>query len=269
MDHHHDHHMNPSPQPLMALLATFGISLFPFLILFAMPKMGIDHDSPTLRYLLQFAAGSLLGDAFIHLIPHALSEASEHQDFERIGMLTFSGVLIFAILEMVASHLVDHKKESSKLKKDKDSDDEDFKSCGEPRCTPTEPEVHKTVDVSGVHKTVDVSGYLSLLADFSHNFTDGLAMGASFMVTGRLGLVTSLAVLLHEIPHELGDYALLVRSGIKPINAIYLQLVTAIGAFLGCILAIFAGNEVSINFVLPITAGGFIYSSGSSYALVL
>jgi len=63
------------------------------------------------------------------------------------------------------------------------------------------------------HQEIKVAGYLNLAADFAHNFTDGLAVGASFMAGNTVGFVTTLTVLVHEIPHEIGDFAILVQSG--------------------------------------------------------
>lgn len=60
---------------------------------------------------------------------------------------------------------------------------------------------------------IKVSGYLNLAADFTHNFTDGLAIGASFLVGPAVGMVTTITILLHEVPHEIGDFAILVQSG--------------------------------------------------------
>lgn len=63
------------------------------------------------------------------------------------------------------------------------------------------------------HEDIKVAGYLNLAADFTHNFTDGLAIGASFLVSRNLGIITTLTILLHEVPHEIGDFAILVQSG--------------------------------------------------------
>ena len=60
---------------------------------------------------------------------------------------------------------------------------------------------------------IKVAGYLNLAADFTHNFTDGLAIGASFLAGRNIGIVTTVTVLLHEVPHEIGDYAILIQSG--------------------------------------------------------
>ena len=63
------------------------------------------------------------------------------------------------------------------------------------------------------HEDIKVAGYLNLAADFTHNFTDGLAIGASFLVNRNLGLITTITILLHEVPHEIGDFAILIQSG--------------------------------------------------------
>ena len=72
-----------------------------------------------------------------------------------------------------------------------------------------------------------------MFADTFHNFTDGLAIGASFLAGDGVGKITTLTILLHEVPHEVGDYAILIQSGMKPMKAIMMQLVTAVGALTG------------------------------------
>ncbi|NXS50987.1 S39A7 protein, partial [Balaeniceps rex] len=108
---------------------------------------------------------------------------------------------------------------------------------------------------------MEVSGYLNLAADLAHNFTDGLAIGASFLAGPGLGTVTAVTVLLHELPHEVGDFAILVQSGCSKRKAMRLQLVTALGAVAGaaCSLLAEGAGEAATLGVLPFTAGGFIY----------
>lgn len=78
-----------------------------------------------------------------------------------------------------------------------------------------------------------VAGYLNLAADFSHNFTDGLAIGSSYLAGNTVGIVTTITILLHEVPHEIGDFAILLQSGVSRRNAMLLQLTTALGAVAG------------------------------------
>lgn len=95
----------------------------------------------------------------------------------------------------------------------------------------------------------------------AHNLTDGLAIGASYLAGNSVGLVTTLTVLFHEVPHEIGDFAILIQSGCSKRKAMMLQLLTAVGALAGTILSLVAVEvtETASSWILPFTAGGFIY----------
>merc|ERR1712027_67642 len=82
---------------------------------------------------------------------------------------------------------------------------------------------------------IKVAGFLNLAADCFHNFTDGLAIGASFLAGESIGIITTLTILLHEVPHEIGDFAILIQSGVPRDKAIALQALTAVGALTGCV----------------------------------
>lgn len=135
--------------------------------------------------------------------------------------------------------------------------------------------------------SVKLGGYLNLIADFTHNITDGLALSSSFYASPTLGATTTVAVFFHEIPHEVGDFALLIQSGFSKRAAMGAQFITAIGAFLGTFIgiAIQAASEVDVatadasgnqnplspvvglfgtslqwgDMLLPFTAGTFLY----------
>ena len=108
---------------------------------------------------------------------------------------------------------------------------------------------------------IKVAGYLNLAADFTHNFTDGLAIGASYLVSVNVGLVTTATILIHEVPHEIGDFAILVQSGYPKRKAMFLQLSTATGAMIGTFFGLLADSfsGIATMWILPFTAGGFIY----------
>ncbi|KAI1300262.1 Protein catecholamines up [Halotydeus destructor] len=137
-----------------------------------------------------------------------------------------------------------------KSKKSKNSDDEDGSD--------TELIVAKDQD----HENdIKVAGYLNLAADFAHNFTDGLAIGASYLAGNSVGVVTTITILFHEVPHEIGDFAILIQSGCSRKRAMFLQLLTALGALAGTVLSLAAVEmtETASSWILPFTAGGFIY----------
>jgi zinc transporter ZupT len=129
--------------------------------------------------------------------------------------------------------------------------------------------------------SIRLSAYLNLIADFTHNITDGLAISSSFYASPTLGATTTVAVFFHEIPHEVGDFALLIQSGFSKSRAMGAQFVTALGALLGTCLGIAVqelgrsgslsagkdGKNVGLfgtglgwgDLLLPFTAGTFLY----------
>ncbi len=103
--------------------------------------------------------------------------------------------------------------------------------------------------------------YLSLMGDGIHNFTDGLVIGASFVVSVNFGVITTLVIILHEIPQELGDFGVLVYGGFTKRKALYYNFVIALTCVLGTILGYFISANIKdfSVFLLPFTAGGFVY----------
>ncbi|XP_017378191.1 zinc transporter SLC39A7 isoform X2 [Cebus imitator] len=274
-----------------ALGATVLISAAPFFVLFLIP---VESNSPRHRSLLQillsFASGGLLGDAFLHLIPHALGQGP----ILSVGLWVLSGIVAFLVVEKFVRHVKgghghshghehahSHTRGShghgrqERSTKEKQSSEEEEKETGGvqkrrggstvPKDGPVRPQKHEE-EKRGLD--LRVSGYLNLAADLAHNFTDGLAIGASFRGGRGLGILTTMTVLLHEVPHEVGDFAILVQSGCSKKQAMRLQLLTAVGALAGTACALLAeggtvGSEVAggagPGWVLPFTAGGFIY----------
>jgi zinc and cadmium transporter len=106
---------------------------------------------------------------------------------------------------------------------------------------------------------------LNLIIDGAHNMIDGMLIGASYSVSVPIGITTTLAVVLHEIPHEIGDFAILIHGGLSTRKALAFNFLSALTAVAGGIIALLLGPALE-NFsviVLPITAGGFIYFAGS------
>lgn len=293
------------------------ISAAPFFILFFVPlESNADKYQPLLKVLLSFASGGLLGDAFLHLIPHALHPHSHgeeehhhhHDDHHHghdhsattiVGLWVLAGIVAFLAVEKFVRyakgedghhhhhHHTEKKEEKPKTEeKKKDSDEESQEEQksqdeGSEAGSGEESKVRQRKTKKGEadqkkdeeetkkdekkeeepEEGMKVAGYLNLAADFTHNFTDGLAIGASFLGGQSLGIITTLTILLHEVPHEIGDFAILIQSGCKKRKAMFLQLSTATGAMAGCILGLLAENigEAAVSWILPFTAGGFIY----------
>jgi zinc and cadmium transporter len=108
---------------------------------------------------------------------------------------------------------------------------------------------------------VHTVGKLVLFSDSIHNFMDGIIIGASFLVSPAIGIATTLAVILHEIPQEIGDFAVLLHSGYTKSRALWLNFLSALTSVLGAVIVLMIGEVASItsSWLLPIAAGGFIY----------
>lgn len=103
--------------------------------------------------------------------------------------------------------------------------------------------------------------YLNLIGDSIHNFTDGLIIGASFILDIRFGIITTLVVILHEIPQEIGDFGVLVYGGMKRARALFYNFISALACILGTVCGYYLSERIArfSLFLLPFTAGGFIY----------
>ncbi len=118
---------------------------------------------------------------------------------------------------------------------------------------------HHGEDKEDMH--VHPVGKLILFSDGVHNFIDGIIIAASFMVSLPVGLATTLAVILHEIPQEVGDFAVLLHSGYTKKRALWINFLSALAALLGAVFLFVVGSmaEMAITWFIPIAAGGFIY----------
>ncbi|WKY15784.1 hypothetical protein Q1695_000904 [Nippostrongylus brasiliensis] len=277
---------------LYSIGATLLISAAPcFLLLFIPIQDNSPSSGPWLKVLLAFGSGGLLGDAFLHLIPHAAPSGSgshshshahshsgagghSHEPHDMsVGGWVLAGIIAFLVVEKVVriirgedGHGHSHGPAPPKPeKKAKVSDDEDSDGSQKSAKSHTSQKSKDVCVSEQKHGGIKVAAYLNLVADFAHNFTDGLAIGASFTAGTTVGMVTMVTVLVHEIPHEIGDFAILIQSGYSKRKAMGIQLITALGALSGCMLSLWVADPTALadsaasSWILPFTAGGFIY----------
>jgi zinc and cadmium transporter len=188
-------------------------------------SVSINRLKKVLLLLVSFAAGGLLGGAFIHLLPEAVEEFGFGTG---MSLYLLSGIVAFFILEKFIC----------------------WRHCHHPT---TDDHPHPFA-------------YMNLVGDGVHNFIDGLIIAASYMISIPVGIATTIAVLLHEVPQEIGDFGVLVHGGFSRRKALAMNFLTALTAVLGAAVALYIGAFLDSSlgmFLLPFAAGGFIYIAGS------
>ena len=172
--------------------------------------------------MVSFAAGALLGAAFLALLPHALEGGA---DPHRLHAAVFVGLLLFFVLEKMV--LWRH--------------------------------AHGDGAADAVHR--GPAGALILVGDGIHNLVDGVLIASAFMVDFHLGVVTSFAVAAHEIPQELGDFAILLHSGFSARRALVYNLISSLMTVIGGVAGYLALNaaQSAVPYVLALAAASFIY----------
>jgi zinc transporter 7 len=290
----------PGSPAVNALLATLYISGPPNFLLALCPP---NIDPSSLSVMVAFAVGGLLGDTLFHLLPEIfLGEDEPHKvKFVMVepnknlllGVAIMVGFITFVAMDKglriatggAGGHDHSHGQAHEKVEAGATtsgaeiSDAKDSLRARKPAngVTPAVSEVEKAKE-KDINSSVKLAGYLNLIADFTHNITDGLALSSSFYASPTIGATTTVAVFFHEIPHEVGDFALLIQSGFSKRAAMGAQFITAVGAFLGTCIGIAVqelGGSSSADGVqgpglmgtslqwgdmlLPFTAGTFLY----------
>jgi zinc and cadmium transporter len=186
--------------------------------------------SRLLPHAVSFAIGALRGAALLGLLPHAL-EAVDGHDFHNITAAVLLGLFGFFLLEKLVL----------------------WRHCHHQHC-----EVHVPGDHDHHHPA---AGTLILIGDGLHNFIDGVLIGAAFLTDIHLGVVTSLAVAAHEIPQEVGDFAVLLQSGFSTARAFVFNVLASLTTVIGGVLAYYGLMDLqpALPYVLAVAASSFIY----------
>ena len=209
----------------------WGYSLLSVLIVSLISLGGVftlslnkDFLRKIVLYMVSFAVGGLFGDAMIHLVPESFEKIPSHL---ATSLCILGGIMVFFILEKFLR----------------------WQHC------------HIPTSHEHVHPVVT----LSLVGDGVHNMIDGMLIAASYLVSTPIGITTTLAVILHEIPQEIGNFGILVHGGLPVRRALFLNFALALTSFLGAMIVLVIGSHISqlTIYLLPITAGGFLYVAGS------
>lgn len=182
--------------------------------------------------LVSYAIGALLGAAFLEVLPHAIIASA---DATFTSALVLAGILGFFVLEKLVL----------------------WRHCHTEACEGHEPHAH------GAHSAHDGgrSGLLIMVGDTFHNFVDGVLIAAAFMESIQLGIVTSLAIIAHEIPQEVGDFVILLHSGYSRAKALVFNVLSTFSTVVGGLLAYFALSAMqgAVPVFLSLAAASMIY----------
>lgn len=208
---------------LNSLISVFIVSLISLVGIFTL-LVKEDKIKKILLFLVSFSAGALFGGAFIHLLPEAIEEFGFSL---KISVYLILGILIFFILEKFIH----------------------WRHCH----IPTSKEHPHPV------------AFMNIIGDGLHNLIDGLVIGGAYMAGFSVGFATTIAVILHEVPQEIGDFGVLLHAGLSKTKALFFNFLSALTAVVGVIISLLIGAKIGgySLFLLPLTAGGFIYIAGS------
>lgn len=217
---------------IQTLVACLLISLCTLSGIFAF-VLPVNRLKRIVPVLVALAVGVLLGDAFIHLIPDAVAR---HGSVSDTSLIVLIGIFGFFFLEKVVRWRHDHHIE----------------------------------DQSRNNKVLPLAK-MNLIGDAVHNFVDGILIAGSFIVDPVLGLTTTLAIIIHEIPQEIGDVGALLHGGYTPREAFLYNFYCSLTILPGALFTILLNQtaDSSLIVLLPIAAGGFIYIAASDLIPIL
>ncbi len=188
--------------------------------------------SNSIRYIgamVSYAIGALLGAVFLDILPEAIELSG---NVAGLSATLLGGILLFFILEKLVL----------------------WRHCHHDHCEAHEPRVMPEHDHGR-------SGLMIMLGDTFHNFVDGIIIAAAFLTDVQLGIVTSMAIIAHEIPQEVGDFAILIHSGYSKLKALKLNLISSFASVAGAVLGYFTLQTMQalIPSLLAVAAASMIY----------
>jgi zinc and cadmium transporter len=238
------------PTLLWIILATLLSGVLSVLAAGLFLALPVRQRESVLPHLVSFATGALLGAALLALIPHAVLGVGS-EGVHEVGIALIAGIALFFILEKFLL----------------------WRHCHDDHCHEhtVEPEHDHAAHAGHDHQhdralahdaaRKKASGSLVLIGDALHNVLDGVLIAAAFLTDTHLGIVTALAIMAHEIPQEVGNFAVLLHSGVGRRKALLLNLLTSLTAVLGGIVGFFALEQAlkALPFALAVAAASLLY----------
>lgn len=238
---------------IMLFAAFGGIASAAFALVFLWVRE--EHAALILPHFISFATGALLGAALLALLPEAMERAGAGAA-HGIGVALIAGLGVFFIIEKLVLWWHAHAHEEGGAQACPQHADDVAADHGS-------HERHHAHHGHGAHDQARdrASGVLVLVGDSLHNALDGVVIAAAFLTSLSLGVLTTLAVAAHEIPHRMGDFAILVQAGLSRSRALLLNLATGIASVIGAIVAYYGLRQAVgvLPYALAVAAAGFLY----------
>jgi zinc and cadmium transporter len=216
--------------------------------------------------LVSYAIGAMLGAVFLEILPHAFEEATS---VESISATLLFGLLLFFVLEklVIWRHCHGDHCEVHAIHNEANCPDVQHGISTQEDGAKFRPVVSHAPSIvqshSHTHSHHDSgrSGMMIMIGDTFHNFVDGVLIAAAFLVDVKLGMVTALAIISHEIPQEVGDFLILLHSGYSKKQAFIFNLVSSLATLVGGLIAYFALQFVMgwIPYILGLAAASMLY----------
>ena len=237
---------------IMLFAALGGIASAAFAVVFLWVRE--EHSVLLLPHLISFATGALLGAALLALLPEAM-EAAGPGGAHRIGLALIAGLGVFFTIEKLVLWWHAHAHNDGRAPACPQHADE--ARTAHARHEGSAGHSHASHD----HARDHASGVLVLVGDCLHNALDGVLIAAAFLASPSLGVLTTFAVAAHEIPHRVGDFAILVQAGLSRPRALLLNLATGIASVIGAAAAYFGLRKTmgALPYALAFAAAGFLY----------
>ena len=201
---------------------------------------------------VSYSVGALLGVVFLDLLPHIFESTV---NYHASAAWILGGILLFFILEKFVLWRHSHDRTGGESAALATTQIVLHPAINQPLQGHTHTHDH-THD-----RTSESTAWMVIIGDGFHNFTDGLAIAAAFVTDYRLGVVTAIAIIAHELPHELGDFLVLIHSGFSKMRALFWNLISSLATMVGAVLGYFAlrGLETYAEIFLCLAASSMIY----------
>ncbi|KAL0273989.1 UNVERIFIED_CONTAM: hypothetical protein PYX00_006536 [Menopon gallinae] len=240
---------------LYATLSILIMSVAGLLCILFVPVVVRDCYKPLLDFLIATGAGTLCGDALLHLLPHVLVHRyeveSKAQPILR-GTFTLISVFLFFVIEILLKFMQTQKVLKTTINEELGKMITDQTEAQDKRRN-SHHHYHS-------HQKNDAIASMVIIGDVLHNVTDGLSIGAAFASSISSGFASSIAIFSHELPHELGDYATLISSGMSKKKTLLYNILSSVFSFLGMIIGILLGEIKHASlWINAFTAGSFLY----------